>query len=78
MHQLKAKIWDVYYQLRSRIGSYSASLNFVIVPKVTSALPQPAFEISNWRIHSDPQFNIPGRFDLLIGAEIIFKLINEG
>lgn len=75
------------FQMRAKIksmnGTYATEIKFLIVPKVTCSLPQTAFDISKWNLpagvkFADPRFNVPGRIDLLIGAEIFFELINDG
>lgn len=78
---------NVKFQVRARVQSkvtpYTASLDFLIVPKVTCSLPQAAFDISSWRLpagiqFADPGFNAPGRIDMLLGAELFFDLLKEG
>lgn len=69
--------------IKSKVGTYAAQLYFLVVPKVTCSLPHAAFDISGWRMptgiqFADPQFNVPGRIDLLIGAETFFDMIKDG
>ncbi|GFT75133.1 integrase catalytic domain-containing protein [Nephila pilipes] len=53
--------------------SFSAGLDFLIVPKITDLLPVTKLDISNLEIPAniklaDPFFFEPGKIDLLIGA----------
>lgn len=65
------------------VSTYSTEIRCLIVPKVTCSLPQDAFVISKWKLpvgiqFADSRFNVPSRIDLLIGAELYFKLMNNG
>lgn len=69
--------------IKSRTSDYTTELEFLIVPNITSSLPDTSININNWKIPdgitlADPQFNIRGRIDMLIGAEIYIQLIWQG
>ena len=70
-------------RIKSRTSDYTTELEFLIVPNITSSLPESTININNWKIPdgitlADPQFNIKGRIDMLIGAEIYIQLIWQG
>lgn len=61
-------------------GSYSATLNFLIVPKITDSLPTASLSITNMKIPdqlADPNFAVPNKIDLLIGAELFYDLVKN-
>ena len=64
------------------LGFMSAKLNDVldinlhVIPKITNAIPSQEIDVSQLRhIHNlqlaDPQFNVPGKIDILLGADVI-------
>uniref|UniRef100_A0A182PWK4 DUF1758 domain-containing protein n=1 Tax=Anopheles epiroticus TaxID=199890 RepID=A0A182PWK4_9DIPT len=66
--------------LRSRVGRYSANLQFFILPKVTGDLPPTSIDVSRWDLPdniflADPHFDCTGRIDVLIGAEVFFDIM---
>lgn len=66
-------------KLRSRISDYSASVEFLVLPKVAIDLPSAAVETSSWEIPAgiqlaDPAFYQSSPIDLILGAEIFFEL----
>ncbi|XP_055590095.1 uncharacterized protein LOC129742245 [Uranotaenia lowii] len=69
--------------ISSRVTDFSIGLDFLVLQRVTSELPSVTVPISHWNIPSDlkmadPQFNISGRIDMLLGAEHFFTfLINK-
>lgn len=59
------------------------SINAYIVPKLMSKLPASTLIRNKWphikKIQlADPQFNIPGRIDMLLGADFYAKIIRNG
>ncbi|XP_055584930.1 uncharacterized protein LOC129737791 [Uranotaenia lowii] len=66
--------------IRSRVCQYSATLEFLVLPKITIDLPSTSVNTSSWSIPSgielaDPSFYKSSRIDLILGAEIFFDLI---
>ena len=68
------------------LGFMSAKLNDVfdinlhVIPKITNAIPSQEIDVSQLRhIHNlqlaDPQFNVPGKFDILLGADVIEEVM---
>lgn len=59
------------------------SINAYIVPKLMSKLPVSTLNRNKWphinKIRlADPQFNVPARIDMLLGAEFYAKIIRNG
>ncbi|XP_011878981.1 PREDICTED: uncharacterized protein LOC105568157 [Vollenhovia emeryi] len=68
---------------RSRTNAYVDSIECIVLPKITQKLPQEFCSISEFTIPSnivlaDPNFNIPSEIDILIGAQLFWKLICVG
>ncbi|XP_055604005.1 uncharacterized protein LOC129752246 [Uranotaenia lowii] len=66
--------------IRSRVSQYSATLEFLVLPKITIDLPSTSVNTSSWSIPSsielaDPSFYKSSRIDLILGAQIFFDLI---
>ncbi|GFW33624.1 integrase catalytic domain-containing protein [Trichonephila clavipes] len=62
-------------------SSFSTTLDFLVVSKITDFLPVSQINLKNLKIPqelSDPNFGVPGEIDLLIGAEAFFDIIKEG
>nr|XP_029729122.1 uncharacterized protein LOC109414733 [Aedes albopictus] len=77
----------VKFKVRARVESCSSNYAFyqdyLIVPRVTGALPTNPVEADRWPIPqdlylADSRFYEPNRVDLLIGAEIFFELLLQG
>ncbi|XP_053691523.1 uncharacterized protein LOC128740039 [Sabethes cyaneus] len=65
--------------IRSRITNYTATVEFLVLPKLTVNLPGVCVDVSLWNIPSgiqlaDPLFNDSNSVDLVLGAEIFFDL----
>ncbi|GFY54197.1 DUF1758 domain-containing protein [Trichonephila inaurata madagascariensis] len=62
-------------------GSFSKTLDFLVVSKITDFLPVTQINLSNLKIPqelADPSFAVLGKIDLLIGADAFFDIIKEG
>ncbi|KAK9503547.1 hypothetical protein O3M35_010081 [Rhynocoris fuscipes] len=80
---LSTSYYSVQCSIKSRINSYSASLDCLILPTITIQLPTTPISISHINIPSnlplaDPEFYKPSDIDMLIGAELFFDLLSEG
>nr|XP_029720522.1 uncharacterized protein LOC109399035 [Aedes albopictus] len=67
----------------SRTTDCVLSLDFLIVPRVTAALPAMQLDASDWPIPNqlqlaDPNFSCTSRVDMLIGAEVFYELMESG
>ncbi|XP_055589191.1 uncharacterized protein LOC129741476 [Uranotaenia lowii] len=66
--------------LQSRVSNFSTTLEFIVLPKVTTNLPTSCFDVSDWKIPSDinladPAFFATNPVELILGAEIFFELL---
>uniref|UniRef100_A0A182W6B1 DUF1758 domain-containing protein n=1 Tax=Anopheles minimus TaxID=112268 RepID=A0A182W6B1_9DIPT len=69
--------------IKSRISSFKACLECLVLPKVTARFPAQYIDVKGWKIPkdlqlADPGFNQPEKIDLLIGAEIFGELLQTG
>ncbi|GFW18289.1 uncharacterized protein TNCV_4008281 [Trichonephila clavipes] len=59
--------------------SFKRELDMLVVKKITDFIPQKALEInsdfSNFVELADSNFNVPGKIDLLLGANIFYELL---
>ncbi|KAF0759970.1 DUF1758 domain-containing protein [Aphis craccivora] len=67
----------------SRTSDTSYTLNAIVTPRVTVDLPIKKCSVSTWTHFkdvslADPNFHIPGRIDLLLGAEVFMDSIQNG
>ncbi|GBM66014.1 hypothetical protein AVEN_39181-1 [Araneus ventricosus] len=63
-------------------GSFSATLDFLVIPKITDLMPSTSIDLEEIKIPSyvklaDPNFFSPAKVDLLIGAELFFSILKE-
>lgn len=70
-------------KITSRFGAFGYYLSCIVLPKITQNLPTVVVDTAILEIPkninlADPQFNIPGKIDLLIGAESFWELICVG
>lgn len=69
--------------VKSRTTECTFSLDCLVVPRVTGALPSLKLDASSWPIPkklklADPKFFDPSRIDMLIGAEKFYELLQDG
>ncbi|GFX05038.1 uncharacterized protein TNCV_3439021 [Trichonephila clavipes] len=59
--------------------SFERELDMIVVKKITDFIPQKTLEInsdfSNFVELVDSKFNVPGKIDLLLGANIFYELL---
>ncbi|XP_011858104.1 PREDICTED: uncharacterized protein LOC105555686 [Vollenhovia emeryi] len=70
-------------RVKSRFNNFSEVIDCIVLPKITQQLPQKFTTKSNIVIPkhiklADPNFNIPSSIDMLIGAELFWRLICAG
>ncbi|XP_055623360.1 uncharacterized protein LOC129766789 [Toxorhynchites rutilus septentrionalis] len=63
--------------------TYSHTLTFSILPRITNDLPARPIDISHWKLPSevtlaDPDFAKPQKIDMVIVAQLFFSLLVEG
>lgn len=69
--------------LKSRHNGYQVNLNFLVLTKITGDLPSMSVDTRNWGIPNnitlaDTSFNVKGRIDLLVGAELFHQILCIG
>ncbi|XP_058449072.1 uncharacterized protein LOC131429038 [Malaya genurostris] len=70
-------------KIKSRVNNYTACLEFLIVPRITSNLSLTDVDYTHLKLPkniqlADPNFNTPDRVDMLLGAEIFFEMLMSG
>jgi len=71
------------FDISSCTTSKQYKLNVLVTPKITINLPTNKMDISKWK-HinnlplADPTFYKPSKIDLLVGAELFFRLLKTG
>ncbi|XP_077266386.1 uncharacterized protein LOC143899738 [Temnothorax americanus] len=73
----------VNIRVKSRFNNFSENIDCVILPKITQHLPQHSLSIQSFTIPkniklADPNFNVPSSIDMLIGAELFWRIICAG
>ncbi|XP_055615150.1 uncharacterized protein LOC129761453 [Toxorhynchites rutilus septentrionalis] len=73
----------VTVHFRSRNSEYRNQIECLITPKVTGTIPTSKIDITHWKIPNgfalaDPEFHLPAKVDLLVGAELFFELMKPG
>jgi hypothetical protein len=68
--------------IKSRVNHYTANLECLVIPKITSNLPSTKIDISSWKFPqtialADPQFGTTQQIDVLIGAESFYELFTN-
>nr|XP_040240829.2 uncharacterized protein LOC120961203 [Anopheles coluzzii] len=69
--------------IHSRCSSYAASLELLVLPKLSADLPTQRIDISHWKIPetcilADPSFNRPGTIDIILGATHFYEILRIG
>lgn len=75
--------FQVHVRAKSRASASEFCLDYLVVPRVTGALPVQKVHIDGWPIPAgvdlaDPTFFEPSRIDLLVGAEAFFEMLLSG
>lgn len=66
--------------VKSRFNNFSDNIDCVILPRITQNLPQNFIPMQNVFIPNniklaDPNFNVPSSIDMLIGAELFWRIM---
>ncbi|XP_065075282.1 uncharacterized protein LOC135699026 [Ochlerotatus camptorhynchus] len=74
--------YGVTMSIASRFGIFISSLECLVLPKLTVALPSCNIDVTRWRIPrhlqlADPQFNVSQGVDVIIGAELFYSLLEN-
>ncbi|XP_052755355.1 uncharacterized protein LOC128201692 [Galleria mellonella] len=75
------KLCDI--NMRSKTNEYNTRIKCFILPCITSSLPSTHIDSATLSIPddiclADPTFNSPSAIDLLIGADVLWDLLDEG
>ncbi|XP_058128495.1 uncharacterized protein LOC131292777, partial [Anopheles ziemanni] len=70
-------------EIRSRIGEFNKTVDFIVLRKVTHDIPATPFGTTDWNIPADadladPHFNTVGRIDMIIGVANFYTFLKEG
>lgn len=70
-------------RLRSRINSFATNIECIVTERITDGIPattikRHAFKLPAGIELADPQFNISARINMLIGAELFWRLLCVG
>ncbi|CAK1583524.1 unnamed protein product [Parnassius mnemosyne] len=66
--------------IKSLLNDYSLTVDCLILPEITKALPSSFIDIQNIPLpmgisFADPSFNIPSAIDILVGAEVFWSVL---
>jgi len=67
-------------EITSMKNNHTSILKYLVLPRITSKMPVTNIVISTWKFPSDivlasRDFNKPAPIDILLGAEIFFKIL---
>lgn len=73
----------VNVRIKSRFNSFNENVQCIILPKIIQQLPQRHISRSSITIPkhiklADPNFNVPDKIDMLIGADLFWRLMCAG
>jgi hypothetical protein len=74
---------EIKIKIKSRINKFSTEISALVIKDITGLQPSLNFETENMQIKAnitlaDPFFNQPNRVDLLIGADLFWRLLCIG
>lgn len=74
---------NVNLQIKSRFNNFKENIDCIILPKITQNLPQEFICTTNLKLPkhinlADPNFNVPSTIDILIGADLFWRIICAG
>ena len=69
--------------IRSGCNAFSTSVSCLIIPQIASNLPNFTVDVSKLKVPAhirlaDPKFNVPGRIDMLLGADCFWQFLCVG
>lgn len=69
--------------VHSMVQDYKLDVNCSIIDKITTTLPQQAFDLNKFQLPksitlADNEFHIPGEISLLLAADIFFRIVQDG
>lgn len=68
--------------VRSRTSTFQTKVKFLVVPQITSVLPNSYVNISNLKLPNnielaDPSFYCPSEIDILLGADVYWDIVTS-
>lgn len=81
---MSAELSTVECTVTSRAPSLTPiTLEMIVIPNICDHLPSTAVRVSDWKelnnlSLADPTFSQPGSIDIMLGADVYFKLLKEG
>ncbi|XP_040175960.1 uncharacterized protein LOC120908720 [Anopheles arabiensis] len=69
--------------IHSRCSSYAASLELLVLPKLSADIPTQQIDVSHWKIQetcilTDPSFNRPETIDIILGTTHFYEILRTG
>ncbi|XP_037943125.1 uncharacterized protein LOC119675975 [Teleopsis dalmanni] len=69
--------------IRSRVSNFEKSVEFLLTNNITGYQPDESISLKNMPMpkaieFADPEFNVPGKIDALLGTEVFFALLLSG
>lgn len=66
--------------VKSRLSNFEIDLDFLVSKKIVGDLPVAKVDVTQWSLPpleqlADPNFNVPEKIDLLLGAEVFFAIL---
>ncbi|XP_055377929.1 uncharacterized protein LOC129609829 [Condylostylus longicornis] len=72
----------VNIKIASKTANYEINIEVYVIKEITSLQPQRHINIAEWPLQnvvlSDPNFNVPRRIDMLLGAEMYAEFMRNG
>ncbi|XP_055612530.1 uncharacterized protein LOC129759143 [Uranotaenia lowii] len=81
LNDIKTKVrFKIHTMIKSRISEYHSCLDFLVVPRITGLLPLTMIDpvplsIPDGIQLADPNFYVPEKVDMLLGAEVFFQML---
>jgi len=71
------------FTVTSHVNNNQYQITGLVVPRITVDLPVSKIDTSNWHQLqgiqlADPTIHLPGKIDLLIGAELFYDIVQDG
>ncbi|XP_060854866.1 uncharacterized protein LOC132932493 [Metopolophium dirhodum] len=71
------------FTVSSRVNNKEYQITALVAPRITIDLPVGKIDTSNWHQLqdvqlADPTFHLPGKIDILIGAELFYDIVQDG
>lgn len=74
---------SVVATIGSTNNGFKVNMEFLVMSKITGGVPSRSVEITSWNIPknivmADPWFNVKSKVDMLLGAQMFFKMMSVG